>query len=421
MKTNYFTKIEDKYVFNISLIFWHVFIALSTVAIVLSVIVFLWSVIPPQERKVIKQSYPEKQQIPAPVAVMINELSFEEAGKVEAPPVQEINHAEVAKRKEIEYEDNQGEEEYNASINALKKLIPPSKYSWAGSGYWTYPYGERYWEVYKQERYRQWNIKEASVEDKLEKSYRVSKATTYINKKQLLDAYTTVVKLFPEEKRLGALQYLMDNVSNNVSQNINVCQSVSKVIDKMDNEKSISYMNQILIFGKKNPNDGSPFIDYISTILDKFDIQKRAKTIDLLINSYYNYFNQNFEKQKEATDLFIPMLAEIKGEYHPKALMQYYGLYIDKNYEREKLITKIDNEYQQKIERINNQFMKDQALAAAELEERKIVKAGFRYKSILGLGGGILLIVLIGTLLVFLSIQRSVRKIEEKLSSVNNL
>ncbi len=421
MKTNYFSKIENKYVFNFALIFWHLFIALSIIAIVLSFLAFLWSIIPPSERKVEKQPYPEKQQYPVPVAVLLNELSFEDSGHLEAPPFHETSQTEVVRSEQKALEDTQGKEEYNASINALKKLIPPSKYTWTGSGYWSYPYGERYWSAYKQERYRKWNTTEASVEEKLENAYKNSNASTYINKQQLLDGFITVLNSLPEEKRLAALNYLMSNVSNNISQNINVCQALSKVIGKMESDNNIWYTNQILLFGKKNPNDGSPFIDYVSTIIDKFDVQQRTKTIDYLINSYYNYFNQNFAKQKEATDLFIPMLAEIKGEYHPKALMQYYGLYINKNRERENAILRIDNEYNRKIESIENQFVQDQTLASVEFEGKKIIKTGIRTKSLAGIGGGVLLIVLIGTLLVFLSIQRSVRKIEEKLSAKSDI
>jgi len=421
MKTNYFTKIENKYVFNVSLIFWHLFIVLSSITIVLSAIVFLWSVIPPSERKVEKQPYPEKQQPPAPVAVLLSELKLGETGKEEPALAQEIVQDEVAKSEQKVYEDTQGKEEYTASINTLKKLIPPSKYSWSGSGYWYYPYGERYWLVYKQGKYRKWNTTKASVEEKLESSYRTTNAKSYPDKQKILDVFIAVVKLLPEEKRLVALNYLIRNVSNNISRSMSVYQSLAKVVSKMANEKNIYYINQLSVFGKKNPNDGGPFIDYVSTIIDKFDVQQRSKTIDFLINSYYNYFNQNLAKQKEATDLFIPILAQIKGEYYPKVLMKYYRLYLDKNYERDNAIAKTENDYNRKIENIENQFIQDQTAAALELEGKKIIKSEFRNKSLAGIGGGILLIVLIGTLLVFLSIQRSVRKIEEKISKENDI
>lgn len=420
MKTNYFTKIENKYVFNLSLIFWHLFIALSTVAIVFSVLILLWSIIPPSITKVEKQPYPEKQQYPAPVAVLLNELTFEDAGQIEAPPVQERTQSEVVESEQKASEDVQGKEDYDASIDTLKKLIPPSKYSWSGSGYWSYPYGERYWRTYKQERYRDWKATEYSLEEKLEYAYHISNASTYVDKKRLLDSYIVVLKPLPEEKRKQGLNYLTQNCSKSISQNINVCQSLSKVITKMSNEDKIGFMNPLLKFGM-NPNDGSPFIDYVSTIIDKFDVQQRTKTIDFLINSYYNFFDQNFAKQKEATDLFIPMLSEIKGEHHPKVLMQYYGLFINKNRNRENAIARIENQYNQKIESIENQFVQDQTLASVEFEGKKILKTDLRTKSLAGIGGGILLIVLIGTLLVFLSIQRSVRKIEEKISAKNEM
>ena len=60
MKTKYFEKVENKYVFNLTLIFWHIFIAISTLAIVVSLAVLLWSIIPASEKKVEKKAYPEK-------------------------------------------------------------------------------------------------------------------------------------------------------------------------------------------------------------------------------------------------------------------------------------------------------------------------------------------------------------------------
>ncbi|MDY0341963.1 MAG: hypothetical protein RBR28_00195 [Lentimicrobium sp.] len=424
MKTNYFSKIEDKYVFNFSLIFWHLFIALSSLAIVISVLVFIWSVIPPLAKKVEKQAYPEKQQLPAPVAVLLSEITIDDADNNKVY-TSKTTYQKKAINQAVETstyasEDTLGKKAYDETIQTLEKLIPPSKYSWSGAGYWYYPYGERYWNVYKDERYRNWIVTEYGLKEKLDYAYRTSDAPTYTDKKHLLDAYITVLQQLPEDKRKPAINSLVQYCSKSKSQNINVCTSLSKVIPRMDNENNLRYMDLILDFGKRNPNDGSPFIDYVSEIIDKFDSKERINTISLFMQYFYA-FNEDLPKLQEATDLFIPLLTEIKGENHNKSLSRYYDIFMDKNRDREIRIAQIDEEYAQQIERIDNQYVEEKALAAMQFEGKKIIKTGLRSKSLAGIGGGIFLIVLIGTLLVFLSIQRSVRKIEEKISMKNDI
>jgi hypothetical protein len=420
MKTNYFTKVENKYVFNVSLIFWHMFIALSSLAIMVFIVVFLWSIFPTSERKVEKQAYPEKTAYPEPIKVSLSELSFETKIQEEVLTPPSENLKEEKKTDRSEYVDLQGKPEYDLSLSTLKVLIPPAKYSWSGSGYFTYPYGERYWIVYKQERYRQWNITEYGIEEKLSYSYKTSKAKSYSEKKQILDGFISVVKLLPEKNRISALQYLINNVADNISQNTTTCQALVNIVSKMSKEENLKYLDQLAGFAKDNPNDGSLLIGYLSTIIDKFDVLQRNRIIVDLSNSYYNYFGQNFAKQKEATDLFIPMLPKIKGENHPRALMQYYGLYVTKNSQRDIAIAQIENEYQHKISEIDNNFEMEQANAIYEYQRKKLSKQEYRLKSLAGIGSGILLIVFIAMILVFLSIQRSVSKIEEKITNQYN-
>ncbi len=316
--------------------------------------------------------------------------------------------------------DTTGENEYKNSLNTLRTLIPPSKYSWRGSGYWNYPYGERYWTYYKQERYRQWIVTRYGINDRLKSNYKTVRARNYPDKKQLLDGYISIVKLLPEEKRSEALQYLMNNVSNNVKHNLAVYHSLTKVVNKMKQIKQISYLNKLARFGKINPNDGVPFIVYTAKIIDKFDISQRVSIINRLVNSFYNYFNQNLARQQEATDLFLPLVARIKAKQQTKAIMKYYELYLTKNYNRNQTIAQINKEHQQSINNIDNQYHIEQRQARQEYYLKKEAKQELRGKSLYGIAGGIVLIILIASILVFLSIQRSIKKIEEKLTRDNN-
>ena len=293
MRTNYFTKVENKYVFNVSLIFWHIFIALATLAIVVSLATFLWSAIPASKKEVEKPAYPIKKQYPEPAKVALNELKLEEVKYEEAPqvslePVQTTTTAKKTTQPVVE--DTKGKQDYENSLNTLKTLIPPAKYSWEGSGYWNYPYGERYWAVYKQEKYRQWISTEPGLEEKLNFSYKTANAGNYSDKKQIIEGYISIVKLLPEEKRSGVLLDLIRNVAGNISQNISIYQSLAKLVSKMAKEDNILYIAQLARFGKTNPKDGSPFIDYTTIIIDKFDIAQRSNIIEDLITSGYVWY-----------------------------------------------------------------------------------------------------------------------------------
>jgi len=400
----------------VSLIFWHLFIALSTVAVMLSLVVFLWSVIPPIERKVEKQPYPAKKQYPEPVKVLLSELKFEEAKQVEVLPIpQESPKPETIRPEPKVYEDTRGIAEYEASINTLKKLIPPEKYPWTGKSHWDYPQGPKMWEFYQKEIYRRRVVDEAGLEDKLNLSYKRSNISKYPEKKQLLDAYIGVVKLVSEEKRLDALYSLIDHVSTNFNQNINVFQAIASVAIKMKEEKNIGYINTLGEFSNNYPNENVPFIDYVSNVIDKFNIQERSKIIENMITSYHYFFKQDIAKLKEATDLVVPMMSQIKGENHSKALIQYYRLFQQKNLDRDNSIAQIDYEYKEEVGKIDYQYDLEQVNWTQKHYEKISKKADYRYKSLLVIGGGILLFVLIASILVFLSIQRSVRRIEEKI------
>lgn len=415
MKTNYFTKVENKYVFNLSLIFWHIFIAISTMVIVASIVLFLWSTIPPSQKNVFKKAYPPKAEYPGPIKVDLNELQLVET-KEEAPPLIPEQNGEVKEVKSKQVEDLTGKGDYDSILNVLKTLIPPSKYSWDGSGYYSYPYGERYWTFYKQEKYRQWNSTESGLEDKLKAGCYRANANNYNDRTVIIGGFIQVLKPLLEEKRLIVLQVLINNVADNISQNLSVCQSLSKVVIQMPKQENTLYINQLSLFGKRNPNDGPLFIEYVSTIINKFDVAKRAEIIDKLILGYNNYFSNNLAMVKEATDLFLPLIQQIKVENLPKVFIKYFGVFRNKNYSRDKSIAEIDNEYQKIISEIENQYAMDELKAKEKYYSDKMSKSEYRLKSLAGMGGGILFIVLIAVVLVFFSIQRSVKNIENTMS-----
>ena len=130
-KNNYFTKVEDKYVFNLSLIVWHLIIMLASIAVAAGIIVFIWTIAPTFKQKVKKDPYPVRAEYPAPVAVSLSDLNLHKATPV--LPQKEI----VAEPENITQEpviDTTGLANYTVSLNIFKSLFKES--DWAGAGYW---------------------------------------------------------------------------------------------------------------------------------------------------------------------------------------------------------------------------------------------------------------------------------------------
>lgn len=412
MKTNYFTKIEDKYVFNISLIFWHSLIVILSLSIIIAILLLGWSVIPPSLRKVKDPVIPEKNAYPPAVKVDISELNLEDVKEV----VASVDTGSITQHTESpSTEDLRGKSAYEAARDSLKALIPPSKYSWNGSGDWSYPYGKRYWDVYQQDRYRQWVSTEAGLEDKIKSSFRNAQATNYMEKKTVIDGYIAVVRNLNEEKRLSAVQYLISQIPDNVQRHTEICSAIAPVASKMRDTDETRFVGYLAFFGKKNKNDGIPFIQYIATIIDKFEVKQRASIIEGMINGYYYYFNQNLNTLKEANGTFVELLSQIKPELQSKGMTSYYQVYIKKNQVRQETIAKMDAEYNDTLSAINGRFELATINAQMDFEEKKALKAQAKSKSITGIGGSILAIVIIASILVFLSIQRSVRRIEQRI------
>lgn len=422
MRTNYFSKVENKYVFNVSLIFWHLLIAIATLGIVVSVLIFLWGIIPPALKKVVKQPYPEKKEYPAPIKVTLADLHLDQIENIKLPQI--VDSMVVKKPDEQKpIEDLTGKVEFESTMDTLKTLIPPSKYSWEGKGYYVYPQGELIWQVYEREIYRRWVVTEDGIPEKLNSSFRRANAIKYTQKKSMIDGYMKILKLLPENLRLDALQNMMKIVANNVQRNNDILNAISGVIVKMDKTErnNINIINILARFGIDNPNDGVPFINYVATIIDKFDKSQQYNCVSQLKNGYYGgYFSQNLESQKEATNLYIPLLSQMKPEQQANTLLTYYSIYLDKNNKRNEQIAQINSDYNQAIKLIENQFTSDQISAQQDYESKKAEKEKFRLRALTGLGGGIVLIVLIATFLAFLAIQRSVRKIEEKMLNSKN-
>jgi len=409
MLKNLLQKIEEKYVFNISHYFWHIFVIVASLALIGGVLTLLWGIIPAGKDDVKKQEYPPVVKVePQEVIAILKEMEEKQKKtKITYSPPPIVETAPIT------YTDPD-EGIYNSSLDSLKVLIPPSKYSWESSGYWYYPYGEGTYRYYKERgysnasQYRSWIVRETGINEKLNEVYTKSNASDFKQKKTILDSYIDFVKLFEENKRATLLKTLVNYKANSPSETVENIKVIQGSVANFGTEK-IDYITTLVSFGSRNPTEGRTFISYVNKIMPNFQSEYRQDLLKSMINNFYNYFNNKVSQQIEITDLFIKDIQNYSPEQSVMALDTYYSLMIQKNYQRQREIATIDNEYEMAI-----------AQANADYEMAQVEKAGLRLKGLYIAGGAISIIAVLALILVLLSIQRYVKRINETLVTQNN-
>ena len=396
--------IEEKYVFNISQYFWHIFISLASLALVGGILLLLWGIIPPGKDNVVKAEYPPVVQVSADE--VIASLTKQEKG-IDTP----VNKSEFKQVvQEVTYSDPE-ESSYNISLDSLKKLIPPDKYSWSSSGYYYYPYGERYYSRYKNTRYgnqyRQWIVKETGILEKLNDAYKKSNASNFKEKKLILNSYIELVKRFDEGKRAFVLKKITEYPGSGPSETVENIKVLNGSVD-IFGIGSTDYLTTLVKFGSRNPTEGRTLILYANKVLVKFLSEYRSDVLSTILSSFYSYFNNKVNQQIEITDLFLKDVQKYEPAKYTKALELYYYLMVDRNRQRERKIEDIERDYTLALARANSEY-----------ELAKVEKAGIRLNGIYIGAGAISVIAVLALILVLLSIQRYVKKINQNLSTQN--
>jgi len=332
MKNIFFAKIEERLYFKVTTLFWHILIGIGVFAIVIGIIVVLWNFLPTFKKEVVKQPFPDKEKYPTAVTVSFEEVNsiikvFEEMKQTKQIKQNEIVQVQTNPQQEsaqnnqqitpIVVKDVKGENDFQASIERLKKIIPPENYNkiWESKGFYTFPNVPKYWDKTHNESYRKFNVTEPCLGDRLK-----ALADNYLDRKKLLDGYITAITPLAEESRPEFLKFLISHRENSINKTIALAQVLAKIFPLLQDVKSGEVIQSLIYFNRKNPNDGIPFINYVVTILGKFDSKIRDKIITVLEN---NYFNNNLQNQIEATDLFLPMLIKFKADVQDIALQEY--------------------------------------------------------------------------------------------------
>ena len=416
MKANYFTKVEDKYVFRVSTAFWHLLIGLLTLAAVIGIVLLIWSIIPASKDKVKAAAYPTKAQYPPVEKVTLADLKMNEEKVSVPPPVQPAPPPEY--RPERNVENDPGKPAYDVTLAELKKIIP--KDNWQ-PGYWSYPAGELAWQMHPSDtKYRVWNPYGENVEQRLEHSYKSIQAKNYTAKKVALESYLRVMKLIPPAQSVGVLDFIIGNLNDRFSDPHLLDTAFALVAKNLKPFSTTSEAAQHLLgFAFNNPKSVFVFVPFAIQECSKFSDSLRFQYLASLIDGYYTYFNNTVDVQKEATEQFDKLLPQLPGINPSKALRKFYSVYNQKNQKRNVEISRINDDYNTQVVAI----LADSTMKAFQAEDKyqadKEKKSEYRSKSLYVIAGGFVAIALLGTILTLLSIQRILRRMEAVAESKN--
>jgi len=154
----------------------------------------------------------------------------------------------------------------------------------------------------------------------------------------------------------------------------------------------------------KDIDNPDAFVGMVVTHLKRFNSDQQIPAFYSMRNNYHLFGNVTVQTQ--LTEKYLALMARVAPAKQADGLDQYYNVHIQKNVERNQEIARIDSEYANATQQ-----------AEAEYRSKEAKKQGFQSQSLMGIAGGISFISVLAILLVFLSIQRSVRKIEEKVDA----
>ena len=386
MKLSFLENFEEKFYFKTSHYFWHLLTGLGGLALVVGILILLWGLTPSFKPGVKKPKYPE------PVEVTAEEIKLKIQPPVkpkEVIPTVKDTVAAIEQQPEVVEKIDPAEQAYLTAIDSMQQLLPQEKYRWESRGHW-----EQSW--YR----KKWIIDYYGISDRLKSIFKKVDAEKFASKKQLLDAYIALIALFPEDQRYSVLKSAIEYCKTDVTTSVSNIELLTASASNFNTDKS-DFLNKLATFGRKNPRDGRNFIEYVNTIITKFDPEIRTSMLSTLINSYYRHFNL-IEKQREATDLFLGMLDSFETADQSKALTEYYRLYVSKNYDREREVEQIESEYQSNLSH-----------AQSVLSSKKSKKAEYRGLGLKAIGASIIFIAFVALFLVVLSSQRNVKLVRE--------
>jgi len=427
MEQNKFSRLENNYYYGISRVFWHIIIALGSLAIITGIAVLIWSQIPASQNKVVKANPPTKKSYPKPVGVSLNELmntlpKGAELTKVknDITKIVEVRNITTEIVEEIS-RDTIGLSRFNTQIGVLKIIIPVSENIslWKGQGKYVYKNGvkgEKMFKKTRNESLREWVFTSKGIEQRFIDNTDRKKLKSYFDKAALLSSYNNLLKNTNVKNRVPLLKdnliYFYSN-KKGLSKSINIIETISNTIKLINSKEQLNAFWTLKQFINNNPKDGIDLQEFQQGILNKFELSQRLNVIKTINKEYIRYYNNKLASIIENTGQFIPMLSSFKGDQQPVALKNFYHLYRNKNGNRNQQIQQIENEFESEKQKNIVQYQKSLAQAKANLILRQQKKSSMKSLSYKSMAYGLGVVLFISLILLVLSMIRNVNRLAE--------
>jgi hypothetical protein len=386
MISNYVTKVEDRYVFNVSLIFWHTMIALATVVLIVGVSIFMWSVLPTLKREVPELVLPPEPTPPAPISIALGDLAAPVDMKSKVveqenpiPASRATNEEPIQRDNVVPPEDVVGAAQYTQALIEFKRLLPQNKEVWEGAGHWTYPQGKRFWDVYQEEKYRKWVATEVGMETKLEQRLS-SIGASQQQKTEVVNSINRLLALCPESERLTFVNATLQSVGPDVQSTIARHSTIYDLFKTHQHTVAPSMMKQLSEFQKSDPVAAKEVVESMIKFLGRCPVDQQRDVVEYILNSNISQFKRNSSYQNEALILFDSLSADIAPIDMLASLKKFSSLYIQKNQERINLIDQQRKEYERRVQEVRSLHESQLAQIRAEELMKEESKDEFRIK-----------------------------------------
>ena len=438
MKQSFLSVLENKYYYAVSRYFWHLVIALGLLGIGAGILVYVWTLVPPSKREVIKQMTPAKPAYPDLKNVALKEI-------MAALPKKKSHNAQAeALRKINEMTDDVGSETYqeeqatalidsaalatfNKALGQTKALIPvaynPDFWSDRYETYFNSPRDKKMYHKTHDPNLRHSRLVSSGFKTRFINFTRRNKLTSYYDKATLLQIYNRTLEKFDIDQRkkfinqIGLLLPVKSLGSRQIEKRLT---AIGLLLDQVAADQQIKFFGTLWDFIRNNPNDGIPLLQYLAKHIDKVPYLIRIDFIKKVLNEYTGHYNNNLYGLEEATNHFYSDIAKIPTSDVPEALKVYYKIYRKNNRKRTLKIAKIDHDYNRKLAGINRKYQIELAQAQADYNRAYYKKQSWRAWSYKGIFAGFFTLLLISLILLILSMIRNVNRLTEAMYEQNH-
>lgn len=436
MKQSFLSILENKYYYAVSRYFWHLVIAVGILGIGIGILVYVWTLVPPTKRTVVRQTPPPKPSYPSLREVTLQDI-------LRALPVKkeviEVPTPPVHKRKEVYEPENYHEEQevvtidpaalaaFNRSLGQTKQLIPVE----TNKTFWQDSYIKKFNSKRDEKMYKKTHnpnlyklvLKHAGFKNRFIAFTDRKHIKSYYEKARLLDSYNSFVEHIDSTNRKIffndiAFQLPVRNLGiNEIDRRLN---AISTPVSKVRSYKQLTLFNKLWKFIKYNPNDGVALINYISGFIEKIPENVRTEFIENVFHEYSANYNNNLSGLKETTNHFVDKISQLEPSRVPIALKTYYRLYRENNIEHVLEIEKINREYEKTLANIEDQYHADLSQAESEYNHAIYRKKDLKQYSYIGIAAGFVGLLLFSLVLLILSMIRNINRLTEAMYEQNH-